>query len=704
MNTQRLEFGDFVLDRVEKTLLRSGEPVSLTPKTFSLLEVLVENANRIVGKDELLEAVWRDSFVEEGNLSFTISLLRKALNDNSQDPRFVETVPKRGYRFIAEVKEVSDGTELASDRSGAIEGASPWALQRSRWIPLSAAVLIICGIIIGALWGRGTGSNKGLLLLSEPFSSEKLSTNGRVFAAAISPDGKTIVYTDRNSGREGVWIRQLESGNNVEIIPPSDNTYYELVFSQDGSSLYFSRRPRGQDNHGDIYRVSIFGGIPTKIAGETQGWISISKDEAKISYVRCYYRDDEYCSLWIADSDGRNERKLLSRPVPYRIGDNEISPDGKTIAFAVGQSRNAANEFSLSEVDIESGTERELSATKFFNIKHLTWLPDQSGLLATASGIPNKHFRIWHIAAGTGEAQPLTRDSETYSVLSLDQEARSLVSTQIKEDFRLRIFPMENAAEGRVLAEASRAAFSADGKILFSSVMSGNSEVWSVSADGTERRQLTNDLADESAPVVSQDNASIFFVSNRTGEAHCWRMNADGSGQTQVTQKEGGFPLYVSPDNEWLYYHHGVRGTLWRVSLKTREEQLVFDTPRHYFEISPDGSRILFHRREGEERTIVIASFPDGNELKTFRPANSTATLLQLQWMADAKGFAYINANNDGEQNTLWHQPLDSDKPRKITDLGDDEISDLAFSPDGKTVAVAQGGWKHDALILKGLR
>ncbi len=706
METKRFEFNDFVLDSEERVLLKSGEPVSITPKALNLLQVLLENRGRIVERDELLKAVWHDSFVEDGNLAFTISLLRKALDDSTQDPRFVETVPRRGYRFIAEVKEVPDDITSANGRppdpihADAINKFS----SRNRWIPLTAAILTICGIIIAGLWGRGTGSGGTLPVLSQPFASEKLSTNGRVFTAAISPDGKTVVYTDRKSGQQSIWIRQLESGNNIEIIPPSDDSYYEFVFSPDGTALYFSRRPSDAEIHSDIYRVSIFGGIPTKIASEAQGWVSISRDGTKLSFVRCYYREDEYCSLWVADADGTGERKLVSRPSPFRIGDNEISPDGRTIAFAVGQSRNAANEFSLAEVDIESGVEGALSSEKFFNIKHLTWFPDQSGLFVTASKIPNKHFRIWQVSAETGEAQPLTRDSETYSILSLNKDANAIVSTQIKEDFRLRVFEMENAAESSVLAEASRAAFTSDGKILISSIMSGNSEVWSLSTDGKERRQLTNDPADDIAPVVSPDNASIFFVSNRTGEAHCWRMNADGSDQTQVTHAEGGFPIFVSPDGNWLYYHHAVRSTLWRVSLKSGEEQVILDKPKFSFEISADGTRVVSLERHGDEKMIVVASLPDGQVLRTFRPAIPNAQLLELKWLPSGKALAYILANNAWEQNALWMQPLDSETPRKVAELGDEEISDLAFSPNGKSVAVAQGGWKHDAVLLKGLR
>src|SRR5437773_2461770 len=99
------EFGPFRLDSARRRLLRGEEVVQLTPKVFDILLVLLESSGRIVDKEELVKAVWPDTFVEEGNLAQNISILRKALGETLEDHRYIETVPKRGYRFIAEVRE-----------------------------------------------------------------------------------------------------------------------------------------------------------------------------------------------------------------------------------------------------------------------------------------------------------------------------------------------------------------------------------------------------------------------------------------------------------------------------------------------------------------------------------------------------------------------------------------------------------------------
>src|SRR5713226_5551512 len=96
LETHKFEFGDFLLDTKEFALFRKGKPVSVTPKAFQLLVTLVENHGSLVDKDKLMNAVWADSFVEEGNIAYWVRYLRKTLGDDPQDPQFIETIRKRG--------------------------------------------------------------------------------------------------------------------------------------------------------------------------------------------------------------------------------------------------------------------------------------------------------------------------------------------------------------------------------------------------------------------------------------------------------------------------------------------------------------------------------------------------------------------------------------------------------------------------------
>lgn len=109
------EFGSFCLDADERVLRRENRPVSLTPKVFDLLLTLVENRGRLLDKEELLQKVWPDSFVEEANLSVNISVLRRALGEVAGETQFIETVPRRGYRFIAAVNDRTPGNDVVEE-------------------------------------------------------------------------------------------------------------------------------------------------------------------------------------------------------------------------------------------------------------------------------------------------------------------------------------------------------------------------------------------------------------------------------------------------------------------------------------------------------------------------------------------------------------------------------------------------------------
>ncbi len=725
LQKHRFEFGEFTLDGREKSLACAGKPVTVTPKAFELLLVLIENHGHLVEKDELMRRVWTESYVEEGNLAYTIRLLRKALNDDSQNPRFIETVPRRGYRFIHQVQipeqeRVNGQTgeqanEIAlSDSPSTLQPFIPLQssappVKKTSVVLLAAAVLLIAVVALGGWYARNSRAAVDAPVLSAPFSVEKLSTDGKVLNAVVSSDGKNVVYTNGFKDKQSVWLRQLETSNHVEIIPPSDDFYYGLAFSPDGNFIYFTRKPKNVERQADIYRVSIFGGVPQQIVSEAQGWISVAPDGRRISFVRCPRLENENCSLWIADAlDGKNERKLVSRPRPMRIGDHEFSPDGQSIAFVAGQSSSGANEFSLSEIDLATGTERELTAQKFFNVKSLAWLPNKSGWLVTASRIPDKTFRIWQVSASTGDAAPLTKDSESYANLSLNRDANLLVSTQVKEEFYLQLLSAEDSsAAPRVIVKASTVAFAPDGKIIFSSAMTGNNEIWSINADGSGQRQLTSDAAEDIRAAVSPDGDSIFFSSNRTGEHHVWRMNHDGSTQKQVTTGEGGFPLLVSPDGKWLYYNSALQKTLRRVSIEDGAEQTVLDKTNNNYAVSPDGSSVAYAERQGAEIVLKIVSLADGQIIKSFKAADGKNQLNQLAWSPDGNSLAYILADADFKNNRLWRQSLGGEPAQPIADLGDEEIYELsgfAVSPDGKNYAVVQGGWKHDAVLLRGLK
>jgi DNA-binding winged helix-turn-helix (wHTH) protein len=135
-------FGSYELQPAERLLFYEGHPVGLTPKAFDLLVFLVERSGHLCQKEELMRALWPDSFVEEGNLAVTVSLLRKALGDERGHQQYIETVSKSGYRFIAPVENLEDHTEVGPPQvENAIEKDPPQAVGAPSAADVSLHVL-----------------------------------------------------------------------------------------------------------------------------------------------------------------------------------------------------------------------------------------------------------------------------------------------------------------------------------------------------------------------------------------------------------------------------------------------------------------------------------------------------------------------------------------------------------------------------------
>jgi Tol biopolymer transport system component len=641
-----------------------------------------------------MNQLWPDSFVEENNLAVTIRQLRKTLADDAHNPIYIETVARQGYRFVAEV--VRESTAADS------EIAEPQSRAFRYLVPLAAVgALLIVSISLGSRYLAGRSVEAPIL--NAPFAAQKLSTSGNVRAAAISPDGERVVYTVQGMGGESVWLRENASGNNVEIIPASDEKYYRVAFSPDGSTLYYTRGPRAYGDPADIYRTSIFGGVPTKIISDTRGWISVSPDGSLISFVRCRLRDNEYCSLWTADSlDGKNERMLTTKPRPIRIGDNKIAPDGRSIIFAVGQSENASTDFGLSSIDLETGNEQEISTEKFFDIRSLEVLPDKSGALITASRGSTQRVQVWKIGFADGKARPLTKDSESYLSISIDASGSRMVATQVSNNFHLARTSLAQAQRKETLTEPAWAFSSdSDGGIVFQSDSTGDLEIWLMDRDGKSRRQLTNVAGDDTHPVVSSGRDEVYFCSNRSGRMQVWRMNADGSNQTQVTNVHGGFPLFATVD--WVYYQHEVDRTLWRVSRDSGAEEIVLNRApsRGPFVFSSSGRQAAFIEIRKSKPHMVIVSIPSAHELRSTPLVDGTGRV-ELAWLPDESAVAYTMSGD--RTNAVWIQPVNGDPPRQSANLDGDPILCLSFPSDADSVTFVQGRWKHDFAMLTGLQ
>lgn len=746
-------FGAFTLDTDQRILLREGKPLPLAPKVFDTLLVLVESTGRIVGKEELMNRLWPDTFVEEANLAFNIQQLRKTLGDNARKPIYIETIARRGYRFIANVEEVlrhegANGGQLnekleISDPQSGKGGDSDQDLEAQELSPrinladasqqarpqkenldsarvadagstnlvkrpllIAAVLIILLAAAIFVFWKFSTNTLSedkradSRSLVASPLKVEKLTQTGQSRHVAISPDGKYIAYTRAVEKKVSIWLRQLATNTNVEIVPAT-SLIFGLAFASSGEYLYFVK---GEPTA--LYRVSLLGGVPTKIIDNLEGNFSISSDDRQIAFIRrVVHRDGQNeFSLSIANADGSNEHSLLARMYPDRLDAPVWSPDEQSIICGYGSSEGGSRAMSIVAVSVADGTKRELSADRFFNIGKMAWLPHKNGLVMAARKNDQDNKEIWQASYPGMKIKQITEGLSAYLDLSIATTVDKAVASQAT---RISDIWVGSTGDSQILKKVTQAidefCWTPNGRIVYQSTASGFRDLWITRPDGEEQKQLTNDPAVDGNPAVPPDNRYIVFTTNRTGALQIWRMNLDGSNQIQLTYGAAKDNPAISPDGKWVVCNTTDDWHLWKVSIDGGEATRLTDYPAFFPAFSPDGKMIACVGRSQprREHSILILSFEDAQQLKRLDFTGAGFSKDRIQWTPDGKALIY--AVERPGPTVLVKQNLDGGLPAEIMNFAGDELFDFGYSFDGRFLAVTRGEWQHDIVLISDL-
>lgn len=698
------EFGPFRLDPVKRRLLRDGEPVPLTPKAFDTLLALVQQSGRTVEKDDLMRRVWAGAVVEENNLNQNITALRKCLGDTRQASRYIATIPGLGYRFVAEVK--TSPVVEANISEGADETDHASAKPKSIFA-LAAFALLIVAATAYAFWGyRRAGAPVPTAEVKSEIEVTALTRTGTTVCAAVSPDGRYIIYSVAEAGRESLWLRQASASSSQQVVTPAKVEYLGLTFSRDGDHLYFVR----SETNGSVralYRMPSLGGVSTKLLDDVHSPVALSPDGARMAFVR---NSGGKSDLLIADADGGNQRTLASRPAPDNFKVPAWSPDGKTIACSAGSRDRYDSHNSVVAVRVEDGAQSLASPKEWGWTGWVEWLNDGSGLLLTASEQPEGMDQVWHISYPGGAARRVTSDSKRYRDISLTSDSRTLIA--VLSDFTSDIWvaPEADAARAHKITSGTGAyldvCYTPGGRIVYASQAGGNWDIWVMNADGSGRQQLTADAGVNAHPSVSPDGRHIVFASNRAGTFNIWRMDIDGGNPTRLTSGGGEkFPSWssdgrrvvynsVSPD-ESLY-------SLWKVSVDGGEPVRLTDSDSERPAVSPDGKHVASFHRDADAAggySLVVTPFEGGPTERTFEVPQDIVPLPFVRWSPDGQMLTYT-AHRDGISN-IWAQPLLGGPAKQLTGFKTEGRLRFDWSRDGKQLVLSRHVWTSDLVLLR---
>ncbi len=730
------EFGPFRLDRRERVLLREGELVPLTPKAMETLLVLVQNNGHVLEKDELLKEIWPDTFVEEATLAQNIFTLRKALgNGKNNGQHYIETVPKRGYRFIADVIEVMDEPSEPESEQAAFDSAEapervpvpadesirlyeqPLALYqapaKARGEKKMAAILVMAFIALFGITYIFLLRDKVAPAPYKSINVTRFTATGKTIDAAISPDGKYVAYVVNDAAKQSLWIKQVATPSNVQIIPPADVSYQGLSFSSDSNYIYYNLWDK--NSVGAIYQVPVLGGVSKRIIYDVLPSISVSPDGKHIAFIRGYAAESKE-GLIIANIDGTEEQSLSTSACGEWVNYVAWSPDGKSLACAVGSVGNKGVSYmQLCEMPIDGSAGHMISPQKWPYIGEFEWLRSGDGLMMIALDQEQSEPQIWFVPYPGGEARKLTSEVTGYRGLSLTADSSTLVTVQEDVYSNVWVAPSDDFAKSRKITsgriEGIGVCWTPDGRIVYVSRADGNPDIWIMDQDGSNRKQLTSDPGIDIEPSVSSDGRYIVFFSNRAGRPHIWRMDIDGRNQMQLTTGSGEWSPNCSAESPWVVYNASETGHkgLWKMAVEGGPPVKL--TTRHSSlpAISPDGKRIAYsywdedaHPQQWAREIISIDGEQKPQPFSLPSTAVGSTGDVPVRWSPDGRSLTYID--NRGGISNLWSRPLDGGPPRPLTAFRDNQIFCFDWSPDGKSLVYAQGVKTSDVVLMKNFK
>jgi serine/threonine protein kinase/Tol biopolymer transport system component len=540
----------------------------------------------------------------------------------------------------------------------------------------------------------------------------RLTATGRVREAAISPDGKHLVYVEEENKKQSVWVRQVLTGSSMQIIPPADVLYTDLTFSPGGDYVYYVKGAQ-PDSWWSLYQIPSLGGIATKIIEHVDSAVTFSPDGKRFAFLRALPQQGE-TSLIVVNVDASAEKTLTTRKQPdFFVYDGLVrlawSPDGKTIACAAGSADADGIYFNVVGVQVDDGAVKVLTSKRWGRVSQVAWLANDSDLVVVAQEEEVSYEQLWRVSTKSGEAHPVTNDLNRYNDVSLTSDGKSLVTVQSNRTSNIWIAPEGDARRARQITSGTAdsslgLAWTPDGRIVYQSDASGKSEIWIMNADGSDRKQLTRDGYNY-RPAVSAAGQFIVFHSFRAGASNIWRMELDGGNPRQLTHGSRNFFPAISPDGKWVVYSSPDAGdiTLWKVSIDGGDPVQLHALNAHLPTISPDGKQVaaLYQDEKANPvQGVMIFPFTGGEPTKRLNIMLDAVNGFALHWSPDGHALLRLDEN----LSNIWSQPVDGGSPTQVTNFQGDPIFNFAWSHDAKWLALARGRVTNDVVLISDLR
>jgi serine/threonine protein kinase/Tol biopolymer transport system component len=660
-----------------------GPAVRLNPDLPARLEDII---NKALEKDRNLR------YLHAAEMRTDLQRLRRDTDSSRQ-------VPAAGDSAVAPVTSPQPVHASGSSSVAAV------AQQHRLGVGIASVIAIL--LAAAAAYGIYALLSRNRPAPFQNFAVTKATDTGKARLVAISPDGKSLLHVMDEGGQQSLWLQNIPTHSNTQVVAPAAAEYQGLRFSPDGNYLYFSRSEPGSRSLKYLYRAPVFGGTPQKLVTDIDSNITFSPDGKRFAYlVGNDPKPGEY-RLNIRSTQGSEERTLVTGPVSEFVSDVAWSPDGKTIVLPLSQPGDALG--GMDAIDAETGKRNRFLVSKDLFFSRPVWLPDGSGLLALAVPVFSNQSQIVHISYPSGRVSPVTRDTNVYSDLSLAADGHNLATIESQIHNHTYIIPEGgSSSQARELTTEGSPTFEADwtpdGQLLMSVTNSGVT--------------LFNPATGATSPLFSQSRSPGFAHSCPDGhllfmagteakiEAHIFRADADGGNIKELTNGKFDFMPVCTPDSKTVLYQDA-DSKLEKVAIDGGASQ-QFPTYASFarISVSPDGKfASIVTNRPGETKEKIALVSLDFNQPVRFldfeRPrAEYAATFGSSPILFRRDGTGIIYPVRDGQTDNLWLQHLDGSPGKQLTDFKSEFIRDFAYSFDGKQLAIIRGHRESDVVLI----
>ncbi len=724
MATGRLPFtGDTVTETIDR--IAHSQPEAIARLNYDVpaeLEVVVKKALR-KNREERYQTI-HDALVDLKELRRELDIsagIERSLPPSSRSVEIATEIfdssPSARSGIVAPTSTTSVPTAHPTSSAEYIATG----IKRNKFLiaVLAIAVVIVGGTVISlaafGIWKYVVKRPADAKRLPANIKITRLTSNGKALEAAISPDGKWVVYAIKEGNQRSLHVRQIATTSDVQIVAPAEMRIGRQTFSADGNYLFYNAFDENNLT-GALFQVPSLGGIPRKIISDLISPVTLSPDGNRIAVIRNNESVSGEDQLIVANRDGSGEQKLAARRADkwFNSGGCGWSPDAKVIACP-GGSYTGGFHTSVIVIDSATGAQTELPQQPFSDMGRVSWLADGSGVVVNASSKDSQLNQLWLISYPGGEARRLSSDLNDYSGTSLTADSKTLATVQNDWTANIWTAPIADAASAKQITTGKLegikgVAFAPDGRIVYTVNTQGTNDIWIMNADGSNQRPLATDASEDELPNVTPDGRYVVFTSERGGFPSLWRMDLDGGNLKQLTSGQEDYAQNVSPDGRWVLFDSWRSGrmTPWKVSIDGGEPTQIVDKFTRSPQFSPDGKWIAAYFQDeqaGSPWRIMIAPLDGSGSTKVIDPVADPDRVSMdagLTWAPDGRSIWYVNTR-DGTAN-LYSQSIDGGPAKQLTKFTDNGVGIFNFSRDGKTIAFMRSTVRSDVVLISDFR